>query len=297
MATVLGVTHSPPRFRVPDGACDCHTHVFGPHARYPLAGERLFTPPEAGVADLRALQDALGLTRVVLVQPSAYGTDNACLLASLAALGGRARGVAVIGRDTDDAMLPAMHAAGVRAVRVNLATRGEGDVEVARAAVAEAARRVAPLGWHVEVHAAASVWAALVRHASRLPARLVADHFGRLDPAAPEGWTPLLELVAAGTIFVKLSAAYRLARRADLSDVADLAKAFASAGPMRIVWGSDWPHVGTGPREGRRPDVIEPFGAVDDGTGLNAVAAWLPDDATRHRLLVANPAALYGFDP
>ena len=144
-------------------------HIFGPPARYRLAHDRTYTPSEAPVEGLLALQERLGLERVVIVQPSVYGTDNSCTLDALRRLGPRARGVAVIDSRTPREELEHMKRAGVRGVRINLQTSG-GDP----ALIVEAAARVAPLGWHVQVFTRMPV----LRQLGRLPAPLVVDHFG-----------------------------------------------------------------------------------------------------------------------
>src|SRR6185369_10151526 len=147
---ILGVTHTPPNFDVPPGACDCHTHVFGPADRFPYASGRRYTPGDASIEDLEALHRALHIDRVVIVHPSPYAADNAVTIDAIRRMGARARGVAVIDEKTSDRELADMHAVGVRGVRVNLESFGESDPAVAGRALREAAERVAPLGWHVQ---------------------------------------------------------------------------------------------------------------------------------------------------
>ncbi len=150
-------------FAVPEGACDCHVHVFGAAAEFPFAARRGYTPPPASAAELLALQQALHLSRVVIVQPSVYGSDNSCTLDGMRRLGPRARGVAVIDAATSQAALDEMQRAGIRGVRVNLETAGETDPDAARRNLAAAVERVAPLGWHVQVYTRLSVIAELAR--------------------------------------------------------------------------------------------------------------------------------------
>ncbi len=296
---VLGVAHSAPGFAMPRGACDCHTHVFGDPAAFPFDPARLYTPGEAPVAALLAHQAALGLERVVVVQPSPYGIDNACTLAALRALGpARARGVAVIGPDITDAELAEMQAAGVRGVRVNLETAGEADPERAAAALFAAARRVAPLGWHVQLYARLSLIAALERILLDFPVPLVIDHYGRVraeaGPGQP-GFAALCALLRQGPAYVKLSAPHRISSRPDQADVGSILQALAGANPDRLLWGSDWPHPGGRPGVPRRPEVMEPFNPVDDGAALARLAGWAGDAALLRRILVDNPVRLYGF--
>jgi 2-pyrone-4,6-dicarboxylate lactonase len=145
----------------PTGACDCHAHVFGPYDRFPLAADRPYTPPAASLDDLRAMHRAIGVERVVIVAASPYGTDNAALLDAVARLGEAGRGVVALDPGDAGADLDAMHAAGVRGVRINLASVGAADPEAADAALRATAARVAGLGWHVDLHAGLDVIAAL----------------------------------------------------------------------------------------------------------------------------------------
>lgn len=238
-------------------------HVF--EARYPYAAQRTYTPLEATVGDLRAHLARLGLQRVVIVQASPYGTDNACTLAALKELGAAARGVAVLGEDAD---LDALHRAGVRGARVNLETEGERDIQRIR----RTAQRVASLGWHVQVFANIKILREI-----EIDVPLVIDHFGLADSAEP-----LLSLMKKRDVWVKVSAPHRLS-----VDARPLIAALVAAHPDRLVWGSDWPHV---PRRRRSPARVEPFEKVDSAAAL----ALLPANV-REKILVENPARLYDF--
>ena len=263
-------------------ACDCHVHIFGPPARYPFSPERKYTPPQAGVGELLALQVKLELERVVIVQPSPYGTDNRCLLDALQQLGGRARGVVVIDHNTS--LIP-MHGSGVRGVRINLQTGGERDPDAARRVIEQAARRVAPLGWHLQLWTDSRMLAALHDYLGELPVPLVIDHFG-LAQSVEDG-APLLSLLRGGNTWIKLSAPHRVQ-----GDVDALARAFIAARPDRLVWGTDWPHPGTGPRP---PDKVQPFDRIDDAAALARLARWAGDESVLRGILVDNPARLYDF--
>lgn len=295
---IPGVAHSALAFEVPSGACDCHVHVFGPVDRFPYSAGRLFTPGPASVEELISLHGGLGLERVVIVQPSSYGAENGCTLDALRRLGGRARGVAVIDAETSDASLRDMHAAGVRGVRLNLETFGRHDPVAARELLIATAARIAPLGWHVQVFTNLGVILALREDIMSLRVPLVVDHFGRADAAlgvSQPGLTALLSLVAAGNVYVKVSAPYRISAMPDYADAAAIARALIEANPDRMLWGSDWPHPGGRPGVPRRPEVIEPFRPEDDGAALNRLRSWVSDAAQLRKILVENPARLYGF--
>jgi predicted TIM-barrel fold metal-dependent hydrolase len=296
--TILGVAHAAPAFEVPAGACDCHVHVFGPVERFAFAPERMYTPGLASVEDLLALQRTLHLERVVIVQPSTYGSDNACTIDALRRLGARARAVAVIDEATSDIALRGMHEAGVRGVRLNLETTGKRDPTVARELLARTAARVAPLGWHVQIYTNLAVIDGLHDAIQSLPVPLVVDHFGRADAAqgvSQPGFAALASLVESGRAYVKLSAPQRISAQADCADAAAIARALFEANPDRMLWGTDWPHSGGIPGVRRRPEVIEPFARVDDGAALNRLGSWAPDAVRLRKILVENPARLYGF--
>lgn len=287
------MTTSPPA--LPPGACDCHTHVFGDG--WPLAPDRAYSPEVRTTADLRAMQDGLGLSRVVLVQPSTYGADNSGMAEALRELGpARARGVAVIDEATNDATLSALHALGVRGVRINLHTAGRSDAGAARAMLEWTAARVAPLGWHVQVYTDLAVIAALHDVMLRLPNGIVVDHFGRAEGAggvAQPGFGALLSLLREGVAHVKLSASHRLSMAPDLVDMDPIARALIAANPDRVVWASDWPHSGR--RGDLPPEAIHPFSPIDDVAAIRRLRRWAGDEAMLARILVANPARLYDF--
>jgi predicted TIM-barrel fold metal-dependent hydrolase len=280
---------------VPRGACDCHTHVFGPAAQYPLWANRTYTPGDASVEEMLAMHRAIGIERVVIVHPSTYGADNACTVDAVRRIGANARGVAVIDAATSDAALDEMHAAGMRGARVNLETLGVNDPQAAGDALNWTAHRIARLGWHVQTFTNLKVLAGVHRVVKELPVPLVVDHIGhaRAEHGLEQpGFTELLDLVASGKTYVKLSAPQRVSNAPDCADAAILVRALIHANPERMLWGSDWPHP-SGLRG--RLDVIEPFNPIDDGHALNRFARWVNDAAWMQTILVDNPARLYGF--
>ncbi|HEX3885604.1 MAG TPA: ROK family protein [Stellaceae bacterium] len=286
-------------FAVPRGACDCHVHVFGEAADFPFVIPRGYTPPPASPDELLALQKTLHLSRVVIVQPSVYGADNSCTLDGMRRLGKRARGVAVIDAATTDDALGSMHDAGIRGVRVNLATSGENDPGVARRNLNDAAARIAQLGWHVQVYTGLDVVAALADDVMKLPVPIVFDHFGGAQAERgldQPGWDVLLKLVESGKAYVKVSGHYRSSMAAPTyADMAPYAQALIAANPDRIVWGTDWPHPAHAPSQDTALSEIAPSYDVDDGLALNQLAFWAPDAATRRKILVDNPARLYDY--
>jgi predicted TIM-barrel fold metal-dependent hydrolase len=288
-------------FEIPRGACDCHVHVFGDPARFPFAEKRVYTPPQASVEQLLELQRDLHLDRVVVVQPSVYGADNACTIDAVRRMGARARGVAVIDKATSRKALEEMAAAGIRGVRLNLETNtvGRFDPADAKAVLDATAEQIRGLGWHVQIYTRTSVIAALKEHLAGMPFPVVVDHFGRGNPAqgpSQPDFAALLDLVRSGAVYVKISGAYRISEKApDFADATPLAQALVAANPDRIVWGTDWPHPNSDYGRGKPLTEISPPFPIDDGLLLNQLPKWVPDAALRKKILVDNPARLYDF--
>jgi len=249
---------------------------------------RRYTPGLASVAMLQTHLASLGMRRVVVVQPSVYGTDNRCLLDSLAALGEAARGVAVPPEDASARTLRQMHAQGVRGVRINLESQGVRDAARAYETLAHWSARIADLGWHVQLYAAFPVIAALAPRLAVLPTPVVLDHFALPDCA--QHVQGIAALLRSENIYVKLSAPYRLA---SAHAAAHYAQAFLDAAAHRVLWGSDWPHTARAP--GKQPHELSPYRAVGSAALIETLDTWLPTPALRRKVLVENPASLYGF--
>jgi predicted TIM-barrel fold metal-dependent hydrolase len=286
-------------FDVPAGACDCHVHVFGDPKKYPFFAGRTYTPEVASADELKQLLSALRLERVVVVQPSVYGTDNSCTLDGMRDLGSRARGVAVVDDKTTDAQLDAMGKAGIRGIRLNLATAGINDPNAARQRFENAVARVRNRGWHIQFNTQLTVIEALSPQFLASPVPLVIDHFGGATAARgvdQPGFAALVNLVKAGKAYVKISgSADSVSTQPDLADVTPLARALVTANPQRILWGTNWPHPGSNPVPGRRPTDLAPHVQTDDGKVLNLLPIWVPDASTRRLILSENPARLYGW--
>jgi len=269
---------------MPPGACDCHMHVYD--RRYPaVAGARLL-PPDASVAQYLALRTALGLQRTVCVTPSTYGTDNSSMLAAVAELGDSARGVAVVDACVPDEELCRLHALGVRGIRLNLSM----GVSATPAMLRPLAERIAPLGWHVQLIVPADRLSALAPDLDALPMDFVLDHFAKIAPSGlgGEAHRRVLRWLEHGRGWVKLSGAYLVSEAAnhDGRDAGALARSFLAAAPERVVWGTNWPHA-------TASAGLHPW--PDDTALLELLARWCGDTAALQRVLVDNPARLYGF--
>jgi predicted TIM-barrel fold metal-dependent hydrolase len=247
---------------------------------------------------MAALHRALHLQRVVIVTPSVYGTDNSATLYGMQARGADARGVAVIDDQTPESTLDAMDKAGVRGIRLNLATSGVTDPAVGRQRFQTAAERVKGRYWHVQINTNLAMITALKDLVAASPVPVVFDHFGgakaELGLDQP-GFADLVELVRSGKAYVKISAGYRVSQLApDYLDIVPLAQALIAANSDRVVWGTDWPHP-TGTPPGGKPTDVTPLLQIDDGRLLNQLPVWATAPAIRHKILVDNPARLYGF--
>lgn len=274
-----------PRLEAPPGACDAHVHLFGPAEAYPFAPDAIYRSADATPGDLIALMGRLGLARAVLVQPSAYGRDNRCLLDALAAHPDRFRGVVVPPDDVTDADLDRMHALGVRGVRFVGAHGFAGSLGLDRRLIA----RIAERGWHAQFYVEGETLADLRPTLEALPLDVVIDHMGKLDAdrgVAHPGFASLLDMLDSGRVWVKVSGPMRFSKRDRLpyADADAFARALIARRPDRCLWGSDWPHINYN-------DGVMP----NDADLLDLLLAWAPDPAIRRRILVENPASLYGF--
>ncbi len=271
-----------PKVEVPVGAWDCHAHVFGPFDRFPLKPDRAYTPDLATGADWRRMHDAIGISRGVLVQASVYGTDNSATLAALAELGPAYRGVAVVSPDISADDLKALHRDGIRGIRLSDTMIGA----VSTANMEKMAERLKPLGWHIQLLVDASTRQDLVDRATKAAVPVIWDHLAGM-PASKgvddPGYRHFLDAFrSSSNLWVKVSGPYLdKALRPPYAASTPLAKALVAAAPDRCVWGTDWPHPASDH-------------SIDDAGLMDLLATWVPDAATRKRILVDNPPRLYG---
>jgi predicted TIM-barrel fold metal-dependent hydrolase len=276
-----------PELKVPSGSCDTHAHVFGLPSRHPLSPKRGYNPPEASVESYNHLLATLGVSRAVLVQPSAYGTDNTAMLDAVSRDPVNRRAVVAVTATVSDGELRSFHAAGARGIRVNLVDPGGMPFD-SLADVGRFAERLAPMGWHVEylvhVHDFPQIDAL-----AQMPVETVVGHFGYMPAIRgidDSGYRRFLKLFEGGRIWVKMTAAYRITAREQMpyDDIAPYARVLREARPDRLIWGTDWPHV------------INKKPMENDADMFDDLAEWLPDEALRRQVLVENPKRLYGFD-
>lgn len=282
-------------FKVPAGACDCHTHIHGDPEKFPWFAGRVYTPEMATPGEMTALHKALGIQRVVIVTPSVYGTDNSASLWGMQARGATARGVAVIDGRTTESELDTMGQFGMCGIRLNLSTGGTKDPAVARQWLQAALERMKKRNWHVQLNTNPAMIAAMKDIVAAAPVPVVFDHFGGAG-ARPElgvqqpGFDDLVELVRSGKAYVKISVGG--GPRPDYSLFQPLARALIAANADRILWGTNWPHPNSAGGSATR---VTPLHQVDNGLVLNQLPLWAPDAAVRKKILVDNPAKLYRF--
>jgi D-galactarolactone isomerase len=274
----------PARLKAPTGACDCHHHIYDA-ARFPPVEPGGAIIPNARVEEFRLLQKRIGTTRNVVVTPLAYVTDNRVTLDAIARLGPNARGVAVIRPAIKDAELKTLADGGIRGIRFSLTSPSTAPTSIEM--IEPLSKRVSALGWHVQINMTAEQIVAAEDLWNRLPSAIVFDHMGHVpQPAGVSDpvFSVIRRLIDKGRTWIKLSVTYDNTKDGPpgYADITRVAQAYVKAAPERMVWGSNWPH----PNETTKPD---------DALLFDLMAKWAPDDATRKRILIDNPAALYGF--
>ena len=283
-----------PKFRAPPKACDAHFHVFGPADRYPTGGvnEKLrYTPPLAPLSDYLELANIMGFERFVFVQPSAYGRDNSCMLDAMREVGIAAcRGIVDVDEDAPDALLADMNKLGVRGVRINVSPvkpQESGFSSTMTKRIERIDARCAELGWHVDFLNPGWLTEELLPTFAKMRCSFSVAHMGMFlakDGPSQRGFQKLLDAAknGDGRMWIKFTGTYRMATYPGFADALPMARAVIEAAPDRIIWGSDYPHLSFADKVGS----VELF---------NLLADWAPDEATRKKILVDNPAKLFGF--
>jgi 2-pyrone-4,6-dicarboxylate lactonase len=277
----------PPVFALPPGATDCHAHVFET-ARYGYQTERSYTPPDSTIKQLRAMHRTLGIQRLVVVAASVHGTNNNPVLDAIATDPKNLRGVATVAGDITDKELAQLKDGGVRGIRVNLVDKG-GNPFGSLEGLSGIAERIRDLGFHIELLVHVESFAVLRSLAKSICVPLSVGHIGYTKVASGglnhPGYLEFLSLLRDGYFWVKLTGPSRLSAYESFPypDVTDMAKAAIAAAPDRVIWGSDWPHV------------MQYKPMPNDGDLLDSLAEWAPDAVQWQRILVDNPARLYGF--
>jgi predicted TIM-barrel fold metal-dependent hydrolase len=272
-----------PRFKLPKGACDAHCHVFGPGDKFPYAANRRYTPADAPKEMLAALHAHLGIDRAVIVQASCHGADNAAMLDCIASDPKRYRGVAIVDDSFTEADYDRLDRGGVRGVRFNFVKHlgGAPDMAVFNRVI----DRIKGRGWHLVLHVDAPDIIPLSDMIRRLPLPFVIDHMGRVPSAAGVEQPPLralIELSGLENCWIKVCGSERISLPPYAAAV-PIARALVEASPTRVLWGTDFPH----------PNATH---ETDEADLVNLVPQFALLALAQRRLLVDNPARLYGFD-
>ncbi len=276
------IEQSAPKLKAPAGAVDCHIHVYD--ASFPTAKTAKVLPPPASLKDYLAARKRLGIDRTVVVQASAYGKDNSLLLKTMAEIGPGARGIVVVDESVTDAELDRLTKLGVRGIRFFMLAGAPLPLDILEIMAA----RVAPFNWTVNFQTDGRLLADYETLLKRLPTTVTIDHVGKfLEPVEPdhEGFRALLRMLDTGRFWYKLAAPYETSKLGPpfYDDVGKLAKLLVKAAPERGLWASNWPH----PMAGEK--------TPQDAWMLDMLLDWVPDEATRKKILVDNPVKLYGY--
>jgi 2-pyrone-4,6-dicarboxylate lactonase len=282
-----------PKFAPPANSCDTHFHVFGPPEQFPFLSTHEYTPPAAPLEHYRKMIDIIGIGRAVVVQPSVHGLDNSATLDAIKNSGGKFRGVGRIDDQTPKNELKRLHEGGIRGVRFNLLDRPRGNVKLD--VLDRCVEYVAGLGWSVDLHIDMKNLIAQEQRIRKMATPVVIDHIARVKPnegLSQPGFQLLVELAKLDHVWIKVSGADKICNTRvhtyfglPFVEVIPYARAVIAAAPERVLWGTDWPHSNN----------FAPGHTPNDGDLIDLLAEFAPDEATRRRILVDNPAALYGF--
>jgi predicted TIM-barrel fold metal-dependent hydrolase len=269
------------QFQMPAGACDAHHHIYDPRFPY-LPTARKQDP--ATVDDYWRFQKQMRTSRDVIVLPSAYGFNNDPLLYFQGRMGENTRSIAVIRADAGDGLLKDLNAVGVKGVRIQFGANGSGFFK--REEIEPIAKRIAPLGWHVQFHMPGPFLAEIENIILGLPTQIVIDHMGHATTVDQPQYKTVRKLLDTGRGWIKVSG-LNMGSKAGAPTYADtvaVAKTYIQANPQRVLWGSNWPMPGENPT----PNIVEILNALSVAAGSQPVL---------HRILVENPEVLFGFDP
>ena len=274
-----------PKFRPPPLACDAHCHIFGPASKFPYDPKAAYHPPDAPFEGLQRLHAILGLERAVIVHASCHGSDMRATLDGIARSKGRYRGTAIIDEGYGEREFQRMDEGGIRGVRFNFVRHlgGRPDMAFFQRTVA----RVKEMGWHLILHLDATDLVEFDAVFKKIPVPMVIDHMGRVkasDGLDQQPFKVLLEWMKNERFWVKVCGPERVSSKGPpFTDAVPFAQKLIEAAPERILWGTDWPH----PNVGRH--------MPNDGDLMDLFAEMAPTPELQHKILVDNPARLYGF--
>jgi predicted TIM-barrel fold metal-dependent hydrolase len=283
-----------PALKPPPNSCDTHFHVFGPPEVFPFVSTHEYTPPAAPLEHYLKMLAVIGIERAVVVQPSVHGLDNSATLDAIKNSRGKFRGVARIDDTTPKDALQKLHDGGIRGVRFNLLDRPRGNIKLD--VLDRCVEHIAEFGWSLDLHIDMKNLLEQEKRIRALPVPVVIDHIARVKPAeGPDqpGFHLLLDLIHLSHVWVKVSGADKICETTvhiyhglPFVEVIPYAQAVIAAAPDRVIWGTDWPHSNN----------FSPDHTPNDGDLLDLLVEFAPDENVRRKILVDNPAALYGFE-
>jgi 2-pyrone-4,6-dicarboxylate lactonase len=283
-----------PHWKLPAGACDTHAHLFGPPDLFPYSEKRRYTPPAAPLEHYRNVQKITGLSRAVLVTPTAHGYDNRVVLDAIAQSGGSMRGIANIDSSLDDAALDALNEGGMRGARFHLMDDRPGSEEHLSGQLPRLKKR----DWILDLHVDPKDLISHEEFIRALPIVTIVDHMARVrggDGLDQPAFALLLDLLKDDRFWVKLCSFDKISSvpKAHVEgglpfmDMVPFSQAVVAVAPNRVLWGTDWPHGNT----------FTPGRTPNEGDLLDLLAVIAPDAGVRKKILVDNPARLFGFPP
>jgi 2-pyrone-4,6-dicarboxylate lactonase len=282
-----------PVFTPPPKSCDTHFHVFGPPERFPFVSTYEYTPPAAPLEHYVKMIAVIGIERAVVVQPSVHGLDNSATLDAIKNSGGKFLGVGRIDDTTTRGELRRLQEGGIRGVRFNLLDRPRGNVKLD--VLDQCVENIVGLGWSIDLHIDTRSLLEQEKRIRAMPVPVVIDHMARVKPAEglkQPAFQLLLDLLKLNHVWVKVSGADKICNTTvhvyyglPFIEVVPYARAVIATAPNRVIWGSDWPHSNN----------FAPGHTPNDGDLVDLLAEFAPDESTRRKIFVDNPAALYGF--
>ncbi|WP_020560695.1 amidohydrolase family protein [Thiofilum flexile] len=274
-----------PLYKAPPKSCDAHCHVFGPHNIFPYSDKASYWPPDADKYALKRLHDKLGIERAVLVQASCHGIDNRAMIDAIKTGKGAYRGVCIANDTFSENDFQDLHDGGVRGVRFNFVKHlgGAPNLEGMKTVL----NRVKPLGWHLVIHVNAEDVITYAEFFDALEMDIVVDHMGRVptsEGVGQQAYQILLERMQRDNWWMKVCGSERISMGPPFYDAVPFAQGFIEIAPDRILWGTDYPH----------PNIKKHM--PNDADLLDLVPLIARDPVIQHKILVENPARLYGFE-
>ena len=275
-----------PSFKLPPNSCDAHCHVFGPHNVFPYHPSSSYHPPDAGKERLAELHRILGIERAVIVQASCHGPDNSAMLDAISHNPEKYRGVCLASDEFTDKDFEDLNAGGVKGIRYNFVKHLGGTPDLEK--MKKTLDKIAPLGWHLVIHVGAEDVVEYAEFFDSIDMQIIVDHMGRVPTELgieQEAMQILLAFMQRENWWMKICGAERISKAGPpFYDAVPYAQAFVRVAEERILWGTDFPHPNIKTHMPNDGDLVNLIPLLANG-----------DEKIIHKILVDNPARLYGF--